>query len=88
MYTGAKIWYYGFTHGRKDEMTKTIELDVVVFDGETIEEAAAAVIGKFDITWKVTTEHGPGGGHPIIAFSGEATELEKLLHSYDPAEME
>ena len=65
----------------------SITLDVVYgegegFEAETINEAAASVAGE-GVTFEVITEHGPGGGWPVITFTGERPALLALIERYD-----
>jgi hypothetical protein len=47
----------------------SIELDVVVGSDQTLESAARELAGP-GLAWRVLTEHGSGGGWPVIVFTG------------------
>lgn len=63
-----------------------IELDTVLDTeapyGPTAEDAGRAITSGYQVTFSVVTEHGPAGGHPVIRFEGEASELRALVHAH------
>jgi hypothetical protein len=59
-------------------VTTRIELDTVIEKDETIESVMAKMIEGFDVKAEVVTAFGPGGGHPIIAYTGERDQLRAL----------
>ena len=68
-----------------------IELDTVVDGhyGPTAEDAARVITNGYDVTYRVVTEHGPGGGHPIIAYEGNRDELRRMVaEHYGPDTVE
>lgn len=62
----------------------SVELDTVLNDGETAQEAAETLSQGFDLTAIVTSEHGPGGGHPLIRITGPIAAVAGYLaqHGY------
>ena len=63
---------------------ETLELDVVVFDGETADDAARAVAGQWagDVTWSIQ-DPGGAGGHPAVTYSGPGRALAKIQQRYN-----
>jgi len=62
--------------------TYTLELD---WAGDSDPVAQAQEIASaHGVTAETADSHGPGGGWPIIAFTGEWANLVALLHEYDP----
>lgn len=59
-------------------MTTRIELDTVLDRDETIDGAMAKLTAGFDVKAEIVTERGPGGGHPIIAYTGERDQLRAM----------
>jgi hypothetical protein len=63
-------------------MAHAISLDVA-FDEATLDEALAHLTQGLDVSHEVVTEHGPGGGWPVVRFTSSAeAELDKLLQRY------
>lgn len=52
-------------------------------DGDTLEEATAAVAARFGVSVTVKNPRGPGGGAAIIEVTGLTDNVEKLLCSPD-----
>ncbi|HEY3484738.1 MAG TPA: hypothetical protein VGK49_05100 [Ilumatobacteraceae bacterium] len=59
-----------------------IELDTVLDTEATAEDAGRAITSGYQVTFTVVTEHGPAGGHPVLRFEGEASELRALVHAH------
>jgi hypothetical protein len=73
-----------------------LELDTVLGEGETAEQAAETLSQGFDLSASVAAEYGPGGGHPLIRITGPRLEVIKYLakhgypvddYGFDPAEV-
>lgn len=62
----------------------SVELDTVLNEGETAQEAAETLSQGFDLTAIVTSEHGPAGGHPLIRITGPLAAVAGYLakHGY------
>jgi hypothetical protein len=58
-----------------------IELDTVADGhyGPTAERAAIVITDGYNVGWEIVTEHGPGGGHPVIRYEGTADELRRMV---------
>lgn len=74
----------------------TLELDTVLDEGETAEQAVETLSQGFDISASVAAEHGPAGGHPLIRITGPRLEVIRYLtkhgypvddYGFDPAEV-
>lgn len=70
-----------------------IELDTVedpAGDGDTLEAFGARTAEATGATYAgVVVAHGPGGGHPIVAWEGDASQLRRVLldaYGYDEDE--
>jgi len=65
-------------------VNKAFELDVCYMDheGETIEQALAALTAGTAIVATVVLEHGPAGGWPLVRFEGADAELRTMLMRY------
>lgn len=61
----------------------SVTLDYMNID-ETLEEALANASAKFGVSARVLKEHGPGGGCPVVEFSGLTENVYKLLRSKEP----
>lgn len=60
-----------------------IELDTVIGDGEqTAQDAGRAITNGYDVTFTIVAEHGPAGGHPVIRYEGEQSELRAMVHAH------
>jgi hypothetical protein len=68
--------------GGTDEV-KTIELDVSYGNEppytETLLDALMQMTKDTGISYRVVNPHGPGGGNPVVAFTGTDRELRKML---------
>jgi hypothetical protein len=58
----------------------SVELDVVLDENEDLDEAVASITKGFDVSGYVTTESGPGGGHPIVRITGPRDQVLALMH--------
>lgn len=60
---------------------KTIELDVYEGDGPNDSLAQALFDMGLDgaITYRIVNPRGPGGGNPVIAFTGTDADLRRML---------
>lgn len=59
---------------------KTIELDVALeHDGENLLDVLVDMTEGSSIAYRVVTLNGPGGGNPVIAFTGKDRELRHML---------
>lgn len=74
----------------------TLELDTVLNEGETTQEAAKSLSQDFDLSASVAAEHGPAGGHPLIRITGPRAEVLRYLvrygypvedYGFDPSEV-
>lgn len=64
-------------------MYAKVEFDTVLDADETTELAIARLThGLESVKGHVVTEHGPGGGHPIIAYEGDYNDLVMLAARY------
>jgi hypothetical protein len=66
----------------------SVELDVVLNEGETIGQAMRSMTFGFDVSIYCTTAVGPGGGHPIVRVTGPRAQVLALLDNggYDDLE--
>jgi hypothetical protein len=60
----------------------SIDLDVVLNEDETIEDACADMTTDILVTHTVLMAHGPAG-HPFIRFMGTRAALTTLLERYE-----
>lgn len=59
-------------------------VDLVVEDGETVEEVMHGLAGdSYDlIEWKVIKEVGPGGGYPVVMITGGLSAMIPVMDRY------
>jgi len=58
-----------------------LSVDIVVFEGETVEDAARSVAGQWagEVSWSV----GPSGNcHPEVTYHGDQRSLDKIKMRY------
>jgi len=62
---------------------ETLELDIVLFDGETPEDAAKTVAGNVagSVTWEIQNP-GPAGGHPAVTYYGPSRSIQYIKQRY------
>jgi hypothetical protein len=66
---------------------QTFELDVA-YD-ETLEDALATIPKNIAVTYRVVDPNGPGGGWPVIAFTGKRKAIKRLVREwYSPDDQE
>lgn len=58
----------------------TLYLDVVLQDGETPEQAAQAVAGKYDVTWLLVPS---GNCHQGVEYTGSDDQLARVNQRYN-----
>lgn len=58
---------------------KTIQLDVTDEGSDSILAALMDMTEGTEITYRVVNPHGPGGGWPVVAFTGKDRELRRML---------
>jgi len=58
-----------------------VQLDVCFEDGETIDEVIKNLELEYGIEAKVVAISGPGGGWPVVEFSGDPIGLEGLIRN-------
>lgn len=67
-------------------MITIIELDTVLSPqppyGPTTDELGRAITEGYDVTFTVAKESGPAGGHPVLRFEGELSELRAMVHAH------
>jgi hypothetical protein len=51
--------------------------------GETRDFAINEVATRFNLTGEVIQESGPGGGWPVVRFTGELTDVQRFEEWYD-----
>jgi hypothetical protein len=61
-----------------------IELDTVVESNETINDVIAEMTKDLDVEANLVAEHGPAGGHPLIAYIGTEADLRTIARRYGP----
>jgi hypothetical protein len=59
--------------------------DVVVFDGETLEDLLADYASAWKVSLDIVQLSGPGGGNPVIAMTGEPARVAFALVKYTGA---
>jgi len=57
----------------------SVELDVVLDEGETVDQAMYMMSFGFDVSAYCTAEVGPGGGHPLVRVTGPREQVLALL---------
>ena len=62
----------------------TVELDTVAdgIYGSTGAEAGEVITRGYDVTFEVVTENGPGGGNPIIRYTGPKDEVRRMVEEH------
>ncbi len=60
----------------------SIELDVAVEPNE-LADFLVAVDSKYVVTSEIVTLRGPGGGWPVVRFSGAVDAVSTLVNDYD-----
>lgn len=65
------------------ERLHLVDLDVVVNEGETIEVVCSELATGLLIQHSVLIDAGPGGGWPVVRFTGPRGQLDELLNRYN-----
>lgn len=66
----------------------TLQLDVA-HEEDTVEEALATIPADIGVTHEVVDPNGPGGGWPIVEFTGSDEAIERLVREwYSPDDAE
>lgn len=62
----------------------TIELDTVAdgIYGDTGESAGKVITEGFNVAYEVVTEHGPGGGNPVLRYVGPVDEVRRMVEMH------
>lgn len=61
----------------------SVDLDVLYGADEELEDVLAMMTAGTAVTTRVMEEHGPGGGWPLVNFTGPAEELVIVLGRYN-----
>jgi hypothetical protein len=61
----------------------TIELDLVIHEGEKTEWVADDLAEGLDVTYHVVAAHGPAGGWPVVEFTGSDADIKQVQRRYD-----
>lgn len=63
-----------------------IELDTVVdplSEGLKTADVVQSMIEDYpDVTFRIVTEHGPGGGHPVIRYRGPRAQVAAMVRKH------
>lgn len=70
------VYYYGMT--TTTSPIQSIELDFA-YDEDDLAEALQRVSANVDVSYKIVTLEGPGGGWPVIRWYGTRNWLIELL---------
>lgn len=62
---------------------RSIQLDVSFGSTETVQDAIREMTEDTEITGRVVIEHGPGGGWPVVEFTGPDDEITRLEANYE-----
>jgi hypothetical protein len=70
-----------------EEERVKIELDTVELDDKGVTNTAQYIVADYpNVTYRVVTESGSAGGHPVIRYRGPRRELEAMVHAHYGAE--